>query len=179
MNAASFLARWGRYPDASRSVTEEPHKCKRVLIPLDGSRVAERIIPFVLQIAGPLHLEIVLVRVVGLTPPTILDGTRDVVMYDVPARLKEARRYLARIVANLRERGVRVTAHARYGIPFAQIVAVAREAAADLIAMATRGGNGAGWSVVDSVAGAVLREAEVPVLVMGAARREAQAARAA
>jgi len=37
---------------------------KRILIPLDGSRLAEGILPFILQIAGPLDLEVALVRVV-------------------------------------------------------------------------------------------------------------------
>lgn len=35
---------------------------KRVLIPLDGSRLAEGILPFILEIARPLDLEVVLLR---------------------------------------------------------------------------------------------------------------------
>ena len=34
---------------------------KRVLVPLDGSPLAEGILPFILQIAGPLDLEVILV----------------------------------------------------------------------------------------------------------------------
>lgn len=37
---------------------------ERVLVPLDGSPVAEAILPFIEQIAGPLDLEVVLLRVV-------------------------------------------------------------------------------------------------------------------
>ena len=37
---------------------------KRVLIPLDGSELAEAILPFAEQVAGPLDAEVVLVRVV-------------------------------------------------------------------------------------------------------------------
>ena len=36
---------------------------KRVLVPLDGSRLAEGILPFIVEIARPLDLEVVLVRV--------------------------------------------------------------------------------------------------------------------
>jgi hypothetical protein len=36
---------------------------KRVLVPLDGSREAESVLPFVLEIARPLDLEVVLVQV--------------------------------------------------------------------------------------------------------------------
>ena len=178
MNAASRLARWGPYPVTRRSEGVRPRRLERLVVPLDGSRLAERVIPFVLRIARAFDLEVLLVRVVSATPPTILDGTRDVKMYDVPERLTEARRYLAEIAARLREHGVRVKTRARYGMPAAQITAVAREAAADVIAMSTRTGDGSRGPVVDSIATAVLREAEVPVVMVGAARREAQAARA-
>lgn len=39
---------------------------KRVVVALDGSRVAEGILPFIEQIAGPLDMEVLLVRVVPL-----------------------------------------------------------------------------------------------------------------
>jgi hypothetical protein len=50
-------------------------------------------------------------------------------------------------------------------MPAAQIAAVAREAAADVIAMTNRAGNASRVPVVNSIAEAVLREAEVPVLM--------------
>jgi nucleotide-binding universal stress UspA family protein len=177
MNAAPLLARWGPYPVTRRFESVRPPRPKRLLVPLDGSRLAEGVIPFVLRIAEAFDLEVLLVRVVSATPPTILDGTLDVKMYDVPERLTEARRYLAEIAAKLRAHGIRVKTRARYGMPAAQIAAVAREAPADVIAMTTRGGDRAAWPVADSIAAVVLREAAVPVLMMGAARREAQAAR--
>ena len=46
---------------------------KRVLVPLDGSRVAEGILPLVLLITGPLDLEVVLVRVVPPITPQALE----------------------------------------------------------------------------------------------------------
>ena len=46
---------------------------KRVLVPLDGSPLAEGILPFILQIAGPLDLEVILVRVM---PPIMPLGHR-------------------------------------------------------------------------------------------------------
>ncbi|MGH7317206.1 MAG: universal stress protein [Candidatus Rokuibacteriota bacterium] len=46
-------------------------KVDKVLVPLDGSRLAEGILPFILQIAEPLDLEVVLVHVVhNWTPPS-------------------------------------------------------------------------------------------------------------
>ena len=139
---------------------------KRVMVPLDGSRLAEGILPFILQIAGPLDLEVVLVRVVQPIPPQALEGTGHVVLDDVPARLREAREYLAPVAADLRGRGVRLTTDARHGDPVAELVAAARDAGADLIAMTTHGRSGVGRLLFGSVAEAVLRQANVPVLMM-------------
>ena len=54
----------------------------------------------------------------------------------------------------------------RSGAPAQEIVAAAREAGADLIAMSTHGRGGLGRLIFGSVAEAVLREAEIPVLLM-------------
>ena len=78
---------------------------KRVLVPLDGSPLAEGILPFILQIAGPLDLEVVLVRVMQPIMPQAIEGTRHFTVDDVAARLKEAREYLASVAADLRGRG--------------------------------------------------------------------------
>lgn len=139
---------------------------KRVMVPLDGSPLAEGILPFILQIAGPLDLEVMLVRVVQPIPPQALEGTGHVVLDDVPARLREAREYLAPVAADLRGRGVRVTTEARHGDPVKELVAAARDAGADLIAMTTHGRSGVGRLLFGSVAEAVLRQANVPVLMM-------------
>lgn len=139
---------------------------ERVLVPLDGSRLAEGILPFILQIAGPLDLEVVLVHVVRPIGPQAIEGTRHFTVDDVAARLKEAREYLAPVAANLRARGVRITTAARHGEPVAEIVAAARETEAGLIAMTTHGRSGFGRLLFGSVAEAVLRQAQIPVLMM-------------
>jgi nucleotide-binding universal stress UspA family protein len=153
---------------------------KRVLVPLDGSRLAEGILPLVLLITGPLDLEVVLVRVVPPITPQALEGT-DPFMVDVVAtRLEEAREYLAGVAANLRKRGVRVISEARTGEPVTElVVAAAREPGADLIAMTTHGRSGFGRLLFGSVAEAVLRQAKVPVLMMRLTERQVSAAEAA
>jgi nucleotide-binding universal stress UspA family protein len=148
----------------------------RVLVPLDGSRLAEGILPFILQIAGPLDLEVVLVYVVRPIAPQAIEGTRHFTVDDIAARLKEAREYLDPVAANLRERAVRVTTDARYGEPVAEIVAAARATDADLIAMTTHGRSGFGRVLFGSVAEAVLRQGEIPVLMMRLTERQVAAA---
>lgn len=151
----------------------------RVLVPLDGSKTAEAIVPFVLEIAGPLDLEVVLVRVVVPIPPSVVEGIRDVAVEDVEARQAEAETYLSGVAAELRDRGVRVRTVVRRGDPVTEIASAARELEADLIAMTTHGRGGLGRLLFGSVAEAVLRTAELPVLMMRqTAAQVAQRARA-
>jgi nucleotide-binding universal stress UspA family protein len=133
---------------------------KRALVALDGSPVAETIIPFILDIAGPLDLEVILLRVLQPLPPVVVEGAAY-----VPAGDPVADR-IAPVAIELRNKGVRVTTEVRSGDPAQEIVAAAREAGADLIAMSTHGRGGLGRLIFGSVAEAVLREAEIPVFLM-------------
>ena len=99
---------------------------KRALVPLDGSPVAESIIPFVLEIAGPLDMSVMLVRVLEPIPPIIGDGTQPVVVDDVQARTREAEEYLAPLAAILRARGVAVSWAIRRGRADKEILAAAQ-----------------------------------------------------
>ncbi len=139
---------------------------KRAVVPLDGSMVAEGIIPFVLEIAGPLDIEVVLLRVVVPIPPLMVEGSRHVETDDPELRRLEAEEYLLPIAAELRARGVRVRTMVRRGESTEEILAGARESGADLIAMTTHGRSGLGRLLFGSVAEAVLRQAEVPVFLM-------------
>lgn len=150
---------------------------RRVLVPLDGSSVAETIIPFILDIAGPLDMDVVLLRVVEPIPPVVLEGSRHIEVEDVEARHTDAEQYLAPIAVELQNKGVRVESRVRRGNPIDQIVTAARETGADLIAMSTHGRGGLGRLVFGSVAQAVLRHVDMPVILMRAT--EAQVARRA
>jgi nucleotide-binding universal stress UspA family protein len=138
----------------------------RVVVPLDGSPLAESIIPFLLQIAGPLDVEVVLLRVLQPIPPEVIEGSRYVVVEDVEKRAADAREYLAPLAARLTAAGVRARIEVRRGEPVTEILAGAREAGADLIAMTTHGRSGLGRLLFGSVAEAVLRQTEVPVFLM-------------
>jgi nucleotide-binding universal stress UspA family protein len=73
---------------------------------------------------------------------------------------------LASVATGLRARGVRATTQVRFGNAVGEILAGAREAEADLIAMTTHGRGGLGRLLFGSVAEAVLRQAEIPVFLM-------------
>jgi nucleotide-binding universal stress UspA family protein len=139
--------------------------CRRVLVPLDGSPTAEGILPFILGIARPMDLEVVLLCVV--TPlPLRVQAPPHVMAVDGAERRAKALAYLATLAAELGEKGVRANIESRHGDPVTEIVATAQEAAADVIAMTTHGRSGLSLLLFGSVAQGVLRQSDIPVLLM-------------
>jgi nucleotide-binding universal stress UspA family protein len=151
---------------------------RRALVPLDGSMIAEAIVPFILEIAGPLDMEVALLRVVVPPAPVVVEGATHVVVEDVEKMRTDAEEYLAPIAAALRARGVRVTSHVRFGEAVSEIRSGAHEIGADMIAMTTHGRGGLGRLLFGSIAEAVLRQAEIPVFLMRQTKSQV-AARAA
>jgi nucleotide-binding universal stress UspA family protein len=98
-----------------------------------------------------------------------------VIQDELAARTTDARDYLARVAAVLWERGIGVQLRVRTGTPVQEILALSRECGADLIAMTTHGRRGLSRLVFGSVAEAVLRLADIPVLVMRLTAAEAHA----
>jgi nucleotide-binding universal stress UspA family protein len=139
---------------------------KRVLVPLDGSDVGEAVMPFILQIAGPLDMAVMLVRVLEPMPPMAVEGTRRFANGDLAELRRDAEDYLAPIGAGLRARGVEASWEVRVGRPEKEILAAARCAGADLIAMSTHGRSGVERLLFGSVAEQVLRQAEIPVFLI-------------
>jgi nucleotide-binding universal stress UspA family protein len=139
---------------------------KRVVVPLDGSAVAEGALPLILEVASALDLEVILLRVVQWRPPEAIESGRYGIIDDLPTQIVKANAYLDSIVADLLERGARARSVVREGDPVREILAGAAEAGADLIAMTTHGRSGLGRLLFGSVAEAVLRRAEIPVFLL-------------
>lgn len=140
---------------------------ERVLIPLDGSELAETIMPFAERVAGPADAEVLLLTVVEpLSAVSGLAGGGVAGPDALLLRQLEAKKYLAGLATRLERKGVRVRTLLGLGAPAAEILAVARSEQADLIAMTTHGRSGFKRAVFGSVAEAVLQAATVPVLMI-------------
>lgn len=139
---------------------------KSVLVALDGSATSETMLHFLVQIAGPLDMKVVLLQVVEPLTPVISDDMYRPVLDDVEARQRDSEKYLEPIAAGLRARGVDATWEVRRGRPEDQILAAAAERPVDMIAMTTHGRSGVGRLLFGSVAEAVLRRATIPVLLL-------------
>jgi nucleotide-binding universal stress UspA family protein len=151
---------------------------KLVLVALDGSTACESVLRFLLEIAGPLDMRIMLLHVLEPMPPQVLEASPHVVVDDVELRRKEAEEYLEPIAATLRAKGVQTSWSIRRGRPADEILAAAKESGADLLAMATHGRTGLGRLLFGSVAEAVLRHAPVPVFMIREPHTEAAVATA-
>src|SRR5438309_3626107 len=145
---------------------------RRALVPLDGSRIAEAVLPVFLPMARPLQIEVALVRVVVPTIESAADESPEALKASQQAKehkRQEAIEYLRVVAAMPIFEGLSVTTSVRAGQAPDQIIDAARESEADLIAMTTHGRTGLRRLLFGSVAEAVLRTSHVPVFVVRAA----------
>ncbi|MBI3988360.1 MAG: universal stress protein [candidate division NC10 bacterium] len=150
---------WGRVL-AGRRKAKEGLELQKVLVPLDGSTLAEGILPQVKELARPLGAQIVLVWVV-VPPPSPGGGPAD----HERRAVDEAGAYLQAKRRELQAEGFKVEEVVREGDAAEKIIEYAEESDAGLIAMATHGRSGLGRWLLGSVAEKVLRGSDVPVLL--------------
>jgi nucleotide-binding universal stress UspA family protein len=140
---------------------------QRILIPLDGSLMAERALEPAMTLGALMGAEYTLLQAVA--PPMLgyAPATRAAQLDEWMLRQwqDEVTGYLEQIAAPMRARGLTVTTTAPLGHPAAAIQEHAHAHAIDLIAMATHGRGGIGRVILGSVADEVVREAGVPVLL--------------
>lgn len=152
-----------------------------ILVPLDGSRRAEAVLPFAVDLAERCRSRVVLFRVVSAFYQVwaeTLPGTADIApagavagieiaQREVKERVRAARRYLSNVRRRLHNAGVRdVHLVVAQGDAAAEIVRYARQDGMGLIAIATHGRSGLVRAVMGSVADRVIRQAPGPVLVI-------------
>lgn len=143
---------------------------KKILIPLDGSDLAASILPPVEEFAKMMGASLILIH--AITPITALPGFET----QAPAAVtildelqKHAQEFLAKLVADVKARGVEATGLVTIDEPVHAILEAADETKVDLIAVATHGRGGLGRAILGSVAdGVVRRSADVPCLVLRA-----------
>ena len=144
---------------------------KRILLPLDGSPLAERALPHAIAQARHSQAELILLRVIG--PLTHVRGLSLAAHERVRQQATTwAREYLARIAADVQQQGIPGRAVIVDGRPHVEIAQFAETNWADLIVMSTRGHSGLSRWLMGSVADRVVRGATVPVLLVRARQEE-------
>ncbi|HLG71725.1 MAG TPA: universal stress protein [Chloroflexota bacterium] len=143
---------------------------RRIVIPLDGSRLSEAVVEPAGVLALQLGAAVTLVRVYG--PPRGRfdggDGTTRTVDQEVDRIMFRAERYMAPFVRKLESLGVAANRTADIGNdPASQILHLAKRMEADLIVMATHGRSGLDRLRHGSVTEQVLRHSHIPLLAFG------------
>jgi nucleotide-binding universal stress UspA family protein len=137
---------------------------KKILVPLDGSELAAKILPKVEELAKLCDAQVTILSV--SSEATDVAGAASPEVFQEAARheLKACQMYLGTTVKDLQGKGLKVDSACLEGIPARAIVKYAQDNNVDLIALATHGKGEVAW-VLGSTAEKVLAHATVPVLL--------------
>ena len=155
---------------------------KSVIVALDGSALAETILPTVVELAKALNLEVLLIRVFDI-PATLYGGSegRYAINYDaIRERFKsEAHGYLGNKAEELRPLGLdKVSLVCPAGNSADEILLLGQQVPDSFIAMCSHGRSGMSRWVLGSVTEKVVRHSDNPVLIIRPGTESAYAAHA-
>jgi nucleotide-binding universal stress UspA family protein len=154
-------------PGEDRDEPLEKKPIDTLLVPLDGSALAESSMPHVEALAKSMGLKISLVQVI--TTPTMAYPATESYAFDpqMAANLERAAAgYLKERQTELEQKGLQVETTVKNGYPAAHIIDLAAESEGRLIVMSTHGRSGLGRWIMGSVADRVLRASFSPVLLI-------------
>jgi nucleotide-binding universal stress UspA family protein len=148
---------------------------KKILVPLDGSKLAECALPYAEELAkGCGTEEVVLVSVTerlqgyrALEDPSQPLGQR-LIHETFGKKEKQAQKYLGRVAKALEAKGIKVNTDVLLGNPAEEIVTYAKQPGCDIIVMSSHGHSGPSRWAYGSVADKVFRASCVPVLMVRA-----------
>lgn len=149
---------------------ELPNGDQRILVPLDGSVLAEQALDEACALAKAMDREIVLFRVV--TPVMNTVPSLEAPYVNIDGKLTDSLRaaaedYLDRIEEQVTARGIRCVGMTMVGPSVAEwLIDIARPAHFSLVVMTTHGRGGMKRMILGSVADKVARGASVPVMVL-------------
>lgn len=143
-----------------------------ILVPLDGSKLAEGVLPHVEDLALRLNAEVLLLQVLDVPLKVVAasEGVSGSVLTATEMQVEQTRKvaeeYLSALAEAWRAKDIRVTWETVEGRASTKIVEFAHARNATMIAMSTHGRSGLGQMVFGSVANQVLREAGIPMLLV-------------
>jgi nucleotide-binding universal stress UspA family protein len=153
---------------ASELALQQKRLIKRILVPLDGSKIGEAAIPYTEALARALGAELVLFQVVE---PVITWGIyEDYKSYpsptDLESRKASAKAYLDGVGKTLEEKGLSTSSVLDYGLPARTTIDYAKAHCVDLIAMSTHGRSGITRWVFGSITDKILHAGDTAILVV-------------
>lgn len=143
-------------------------KISKILCPIDFSDNSDHAARYAVAMAQAYGAELQLLHVIA-PPVAALPGDQlipDLVQTNIEEIENASRERLERILGDFADLGVTVQSRVIGGIPFLEIIRVAREEEIDLIVMGTHGRTGLEHLLIGSVAERVVRKAPCPVLTV-------------
>ena len=142
----------------------------KVLVPLDGSKESETIIPYINELASRLKVEVILLMVVSKAYHVEAVGEE---MVQIPYTENEmglltanAGSYIQKMEDLLKGAGIATKTELRTGDAAEEIIKIADELRSDMVAMSTHGRSGISRWTLGSVANKVLHNGNTPVLLV-------------
>jgi nucleotide-binding universal stress UspA family protein len=135
----------------------------RFLVPLDGSHLAESVLPVVQQVAGRFHAQVTLLHIVEEHPPTVIHGEPHL------TGVAQAQAYLEEIATKLRSTGILVEIHVhqeKEDNVARSIVQHSQEMNVDLVIMCTHGHGGLRELLFGSKAQQALQQGTQSILLL-------------
>ncbi len=140
---------------------------RKILVPLDGSPLAEKALPHVVQLATKMMMEVVLVQAPAAPRAASVEQDSDPAFQQIAKEIiKEAQGYLEAKVKELQAKGLKVSSLLLDGEAAGEIIDLARKTPNNLIAMRTHGWSGIGRWVLGNVTERVVRHSGDPVLIV-------------
>ena len=149
--------------------THDQARINSVAVPLDGSELAESVLPTVIDLARRLDLEIILFRAYNI--PYYSYSGADAYAINLDELLAEAKQdvseYLDKKATEIKKSGIeKVSYVVREGFTADEIISFAKTKPATLIAMCTHGRSGVKRWVLGSITETVVRHSDDPILVV-------------
>lgn len=170
-STADSMVRQSRVPVLlvrSKAGEAAPTPYRRVVVPLDGSELAEEVLDHAVRVGGP-SAEYRLIRIIS--PDNVSEEDRQRYGYrtgqdGLVEERRRAEEYLGGLAERLKSEGFQATTHVVGSLrPATAVLEFVREQDADLLAMATQGRGGLRRMVLGSVADKVLRGSEISILL--------------
>lgn len=143
---------------------------KTILVPLDGSERAEKIVPYVEELAKCMGSHVVFLQVIEA--PVSFSGMNtgqvDRVFQAYQQELSLAEDYVRNIQEDFRTKGIPTQACVEHGAVVETITKVAETTNADMIALASHGRTGLARVFYGSVAAGILNKTSRPIMVIRA-----------
>ncbi len=140
----------------------------KILVPLDGSKVAEGALPHAKALAYAVGAELILLNV-GANPAMDFAFSDPGIAQDAMIEQEErSQKYITEIENELKSAGFKTSTQLRVGSVADVILGVADELQVDVIAMSTHGRTGPARWLLGSIAERVVHNSKVPVLLIRA-----------